>query len=35
MTEPRKCTQQVDNTKKNALKQGIAQICAGKNAKKF
>ena len=27
--------QQVDNTKKNALKQQIAQICAGKNARQF
>ena len=33
MTEYRKkCMQQVHNTKKNALKQQIAQICAGKNA---
>ena len=36
MTESRKqCTQQMDNTKKNALKLPIAQICAGKNATEF
>ena len=40
MTESRKeFTQQVNNTlknaPKNALKQRIAQICAGKNTKQF